>query len=152
MTTPLRYDDFTITKKHRDIVASVAPAQFRDIQMFADIPGVSGQRVTETFEAGLFIQPLISNVRTQYSITQDITRSSLLVIATPVSTQQLTKMTPPMELLEAVRTLFANKRVTGMNGELYSDHEMASYEIDSNVARRLDVVIVQLSSTFREDR
>ena len=148
----IRYNDWQLTNIHADVLREVLPSGLRELQVWRDIPGIFAGKVTDSLRAGVYLQPLKSEVMIQYSSTQDIARRSLLVIAQGRTGRQDDHEPPTIAFLEEVRTLFANKRVTELQCELYSSHESSAYTIDDTLSRKLSVVMVELSTTLREDR
>jgi hypothetical protein len=150
--TALRYNDWDITNKHAEIVDGLKPAGLRPSQVHTTIPGVINRRLTGDLREGVYLMPLESPIGLTYSSVHDVNRRSLLVASIGKSTTQ-SKGTPLlMQLLEAIRTAFASRRVVRLPGELYSSHEIASYDVDDQLARKADVIQVILTTRFREDR
>jgi hypothetical protein len=147
-----RHNDWSVTSRHLEIVDNLKPAGLRPAQIWQTIPGVVGKRINADLREGIFLMPLGSEIGNTYSSVHDVNRKSLLVAAIGRSTSQSNGPPVLMQLAESVRTAFANTRVAEMLGELYSSHEIAGYDIDDALARKLDVIQIILVSRFRETR
>lgn len=147
-----RHNDWEVTTRHLAIVDALKPAGLRQAQIWQTIPGVVGKRITADLREGIFLMPLSSEIGNTYSSVHDVNRRSLLVAAIGKSTAQSRDVPKLMQLAELIRTAFASTRVVEMIGELYSSHEIAGYDIDDALARKLDVIQMILVSRFRETR
>ena len=148
------FNDWTISKEHKDVVTSVIPAglDLRPIQLHRTIPGVTRGRLTQDFRAGLWMAPEHSTNPQTFSCTHDIQRSTLFIAATGLTTSSESDTPPMMLLAEAVRTAFAFKRITSFIGELYSFHRLAPYDIDDSLVRKYDIIQFILTTRLREER
>jgi hypothetical protein len=150
--TVIRYNDWEISQRHAEIIDDLKPSGLRAVQVHQSIPGVVGGRINADLREGLYIMPSASKIGMVFSDLHDVNRRSLFVAAIGKTTTQ-SKSTPVlMRLSEAIRTAFASRRVMRLAGELYSSHEIVSYEIDDAIARKFDVIQIILTSRFREDR
>jgi hypothetical protein len=148
----VRYTDWQIANRHAEIVDELRPQGLRETQVHTSIPGVVNQRITADLREGLFLMPLESPVGLTYSSVHDVNRRSLFVASIGKSTTQSTSTPILMQLAEAIRTAFASRRVVRLVGELYSSCEIAGYAIDDQLALKLDVIQIILTSRIREDR
>jgi len=148
----VQYNDWDITKKHAEIIDALKPTSLRPSQVHTTIPGVVNRRLTSDLREGIYLMPLESPIGNTFSSVHDVNRRSLLVASIGKSTTQSSGTPPLMQLAESIRTAFASRRVVRLTGELYSSHEIASYDIDDQLARKADVIQIILTSRFREDR
>lgn len=148
----IRYNDWDITKRHAEIIDEIKPPSLRATQVHTSIPGVVNRRLTSDLREGLYLMPMESPIGLTYSSVHDVNRRSLFVASIGKSTTQSASTPLLMQLLEAIRTAFASRRVVRLPGELYSSHANAGYDIDDQLARKADVIQIILTTRFREDR
>lgn len=148
----LIYNDWEITKRHAKVVEELLPPTLRQPQVLMNIPGFSNGRIGPDFKAGVYLMPHSSPIGMTFSNLQDVNYSSLLVAATGKTSNQSADVPPLMLLTKAIRTAFASRRILKLAGELYSSQDAGSYDLDQEVARKLDVVQFILTSRIREDR
>lgn len=148
----MRYDDWTIANKHKEIVADLVPDTMRAPHLALSIPGVENNRINDGIRAGVWMAPQSSEVVRQFSSVQDVRRNTLLLLVTGTSTTRAFETPGLMTVSESLRTTFANKRALKIIGELYTGITPTDYQIDDGVRRKYDLLLFTISTTTREDR
>jgi hypothetical protein len=150
----IRHTDWDVSERHAEIIRSNWPegVSIRKPQLLKKIPGVTGKRFTETVKSGVWLKPLGSQPGRTFSSVRDVVRKTLLVFVSGSSTRQSQSETEYELVRDKVRDLFQDRRVTDLNGELYSYTSMGDYDIDDVVSRKYDIDIIEISTVFREDR
>lgn len=148
----MRYDDWTIAEHHRNLVADALGDTMRRPHLALNIPGLQGNRLTDSVRAGVWMAPHASRITRQFSSTQDIRRDTLLLMVSGTSTTKADQTPDLMKAAEALRTAFAVKRALKLLGELYTEMSQSDYQIDDGVRRKYDLMQFVISTTIREDR
>lgn len=150
----IQHTDWDVSERHAEIIRENWPASIavRKPQLFKKIPGVTGKRFTETVKSGVWLKPLGSQPGRTFSSVRDVVRKTLVVFVSGSSTRQSQTETDYELVRDKIRDLFQDRRVTGLDGELYSYTSMGDYDLDDVVSRKYDIDIIEISTVFREDR
>ncbi len=149
---PVYYTDWEVTQAHAVQIVNCLPSNVRRPVVRKYIAGVRRERLTEQLKSGVWLKPLGSQPNTTFSSLQDVTHSSLLIIAQGSSTGDSNGAPLLDAYRQCVRRLFHNKRGSGLQCEMYSTVRSAQYDIDEALQRKLDVQLFVISSRFREDK
>jgi len=150
----IRHTDWDVSRRHAEIISENWPADVktRKPQLLKKIPGVTGKRFTETVKSGIWLKPLGSQPGRTFSSVRDVVRKTLVVFVSGSSTRQSATETDYELIRDRIRDLFQDRRVTDLDGELYSRTSMGDYDMDDVVSRKYDIDIIEISTIFREDR
>jgi len=150
----IQHTDWDVSERHAEIIRANWPASIavRKPQLFKKIPGVTGKRFTETVKSGVWLKPLGSQPGRTFSSVRDVVRKTLVVFVSGSSTRQSQTETDYELVRDKIRDLFQDRRVTDLDGELYSYTSMGDYDMDDVVSRKYDIDIIEISTVFREDR
>lgn len=150
----IQHTDWDVSERHAEIIGEHWPpnVKVRKPQLFKKIPGVTGKRFTETVKSGIWLKPLGSQPGRTFSSVRDVVRKTLVVFVSGSSTRQSSTETDYELIRDKIRDLFQDRRVTGLDGELYSYTSMGDYDLDDVVSRKYDIDIIEISTVFREDR
>ncbi len=146
------YDDWTIAKKHREIILELLPSGMRAPILQRSIPGLINGRFTKDFKAGTYLMPLKSQIEDTFSDRHDVARSTMLVVAEGETSIQSNRTPNSMVFMERIRNRFASRRIMNIVGELYSTHTSPEYDVDDTMSRRLEIIPIVLTTTIREIR
>jgi len=152
--TGIRHTDWDVSERHADIINANWPSdvKVRKPQLLKKIPGVTRKRFTETVKSGVWLMPLGSQPGRTFSSVRDVVRKTLLVFVSGSSTRQSVTESDYELIRDKIRDLFQDRRVTDLDGELFSYTSMGDYDMDDVVSRKYDIDIIEISTIFREDR
>lgn len=148
----VRYDDWEIASRHREIVAGVMPRGNRVPQLVRQIEGFENNRITRELKQGVFLMPLDHRIEMTFSDRHDVDYLSLMVFAKDTTTRNQASAPESMVLMKSLRPLFASRRVMDLPGELYSNCSKVAYDVDDDAPRRWEILVVRFISKFREAR
>lgn len=150
---PIHYSDLQISKLHTDEINKLPAMQLRAPAICRKrIPGIRLANIEDSFTSGIWLQPLGSILGTTFSSVQDIGRPTLVVIGQGSSTDQAIEEPLYSILRQEIASLFHNKRVLGIPGELFSEVDLPQYGMSEALSRKMDIVTMRITTWIREDR
>lgn len=154
MPGAIRHRDWDVSVRHGELIRDNWPAgvNVKRPEIRKTIPGLSGRRISEQIKSGIWMKPLGSMPGKTFSCVRDVGRRTLMLFVEGSTTGMSTRASDYEVIRDLVRELFHDRRVTGLDGEMYSRVTLGTYDIDDKVSRQYDIDMIEITTWFREDR